>query len=161
MFDLQLDTKNFLVMVAIILLGILLVYLPKLENFKKLKNKRIEHFPKYTEVIRQEPKVIINKIIKNRIESKPTEDKPLPPLPDDFMYLYDFEKNFDESKVYGDFKSRLEAYTAHLMRNRNNFHTLDDNDVNNLSKVLNGVRINEDDIPKTFKYTQDFNAINN
>ena len=158
MFQIKIDSQNFLIMIAIILLGIFLIYLPKME---KLSKKKIENFPKYTDKIRQEPKIIINKIIQNRIESNPTEDKPYPPLPDDFQYLYDFEKNFDETKVYGDFTSRLEAYQAYLLRNKNNFHTLDDNDVNNLAKILNGARINEADVPDTFKYTQDFDAFNN
>lgn len=129
--------------------------------FMKLKEnkKTYEYFPsqmRYSEKIRTQPKLLIPKI-SNQMR-KNTEFRT---LPDDYDYLYDYEKNFDINKVYGDYSCRMDAYKAFLKKNKNTFHNLDSKDVDNLVNLLNGNSIREDDIPSNFEYKQDFRAINN
>ena len=47
--------------------------------------------------------------------------------------------------------SKIKYYKKFLYNNRNNFHTLSDNHLNNLIKLLNKYDITEKDIPKSFK----------
>ena len=81
-------------------------------------------------------------------------------LPDDYMYLYDYEKNFDNTKVYGDFGNRLNAYQNFLLRHKNDYHDLSGKDIDNLAKLLNGQEIYNQNIPSKFSYEQEFKAIN-
>ena len=156
----ELDFQTVLAVVLIIISGILFIYLPYLENNRFNPKPYIEHFPatmRHSENVRKEPKLLIPKIVKTmEIQSKQNPKT----LPDDYMYLYNYEKNFDINKVYGDFSSRLDAYNNFLLRNKNNFHNLDGNDIDNLTKLLNSQKINESDIPNNFSYEQEFKAVN-
>ena len=133
----ELDCQTTLAVVLIIVLGIFLIYLPYLEKRKNY----IEHFPptmRHSENLRKEPKILIPKIVKSMY--KDTTKNFHKSLPDDYMFLYDYEKNFDINKVYGDFSNRLDAYQNLLIRNKNDFHNLDEIDVDNLTKVLSGMK---------------------
>lgn len=139
----------------IIFCGIIFIYLKKGTTIIGYK---IEHFPatlRYTDKIRQTPKRILSKLTSEMKENT----KHYEALPDDYDYLYDYEKNFDNT-VYGDFRSRLDAYRGFLYKNKNNFHELSDKDVDNLSKLLNSIPIKNSDIPETFSYRNDFTAVN-
>lgn len=155
----ELDCETLLATFLIIVGGILLIYLPTLERKNNISGNNIEHFPsslRFHEGIRKEPKAIIPKIFKEMNREKTAAKS----LPDDYMYLYDYEKNFDDNRVYGDFANRLEAYKNYLQRHRNDFHNLASEDVENLTKILNGQMINENNIPNNFSYEQEFKAIN-
>ena len=155
----ELDCQTILAVVLIIVCGIFMIYLPHLEK----RNQYIEHFPstmRYSDNIRKEPKAIIPKIITTMHNDAKNDAKNYNTLPDDYMYLYDYEKNFDSNKVYGDFSSRLDAYQNFLMRNRNDFHNLSAQDIDNLTKLLNGRSVNERDISNNFSYEQEYKAVN-
>jgi len=156
----ELDCQTALAVTLIILCGIFLIYLPHLES-NISGNKVVEHFPssmRLTESIRKQPKILIPKIITAMQNDALSKTQNL--LPDDYLYLYDYEKNFKSNKVYGDFSSRLEAYENYLLRNKNNFHNLNETDLDNLTKLLNGKSINEDNICNNFNYEKEFKAIN-
>lgn len=129
--------------------------------FMKLQQNKTtiyEHFPsrmRNSEEIRQKPKLLIPKITNQMLQ-----DTKFKTLPDDYDYLYNYEKNFELNKVYGDYSSRLEAYKVFLMNNKNTFHNLDDKDVDNLVKLLNEGSVREGDIPSDFVYKRDFRAVN-
>lgn len=150
MLDYQLDIKSICTILLIILFGILFI------SLQKQKYIRIEKFPHYTEKIHQKPKTLIPKLtqeIKHQAFNYKT-------LPDDYDYLYDYEKNFDLNRVSGDYTSRLDAYENFLLKNRNSFHNLDDKDINNLIKLLNEEKLSNSDIPNNFIYKKDFTAMN-
>lgn len=162
----ELDIKTVLAVLLIIICGAFFTYLPYLEKknpigYNKIPTgSNIEHFPstmRYTDNIRKEPKTIIPRIVTTMAKDAAKDIKS---LPDDYMYLYGYEKNFDNSKVYGDFSSRLEAYHNFLLQNKNNFHNLEAKDIDNLTKLLNGKILNEMDIPNNFRYKQEFKAVN-
>ncbi len=155
----ELDCGTLLAVFLIIIGGILFIYLPHFGGReKKNKLRGIEHFPaslRFHEGIRRQPKALIPKIIKHMNQEKTL----LKSLPDDYMYLYDYEKNFDEKKIYGDFKNRLEAYKHYLQRHKNDFHDLNNLDINNLTKLLNDQVIKDNDIPNNFSYQEEFKAL--
>lgn len=156
----ELDCQTTLAVVLIIVLGISLIYLPYLEKRNFVK-PYIEHFPstlRYSDNIRKEPKVLIPKIMSTM--QKDTNNNNTKSLADDYMFLYDYEKNFDINKVYGDFSNRLDAYENFLKRNKNDFHNLDGKDVDNLTKLLSGVKLSDTDIPGDFSYEKEFRAMN-
>jgi len=157
----ELDYQTALALVLIILCGICLIYLPHLEKGRlgNISGNTVEHFPssmRLTESIRKEPKVLIPKIVKAMHNDSLKHNV----LPDDYLYLYDYEKNFKSNKVYGDFSSRLEAYESFLLGNKNSFHNLNESDIDNLTKLLNGQSISENDISKSFDYEKEFKAAN-
>lgn len=159
-FDNKIDIKVFLATMLILALGIGFIYLRQNNYQLKVKPYNIEHFPstlRYSDKIRQSPKEIIPRLGAEMIKNTKNYDA----LPDDYDYLYDYEKNFLENKVYGDYNSRLEAYKGYLYTNKNNFHNLDDKDIDNLTKLLNEINLTNRDIPDNFKYTKDFTASNN
>lgn len=158
-----LDCQTILAVLLIIVGGIFLIYLPHLEKgLGNVSGNIVEHFPSsmrqgHLEVVRREPKILIPKIVKAMHNDA---NKNIKSLPDDYMYLYNYEKNFDSSKVYGDFSSRLDGYQDYLLRNKNNFHSLEENDIDNLTGLLNGKLLKESDIPNNFKFEQEFKAVN-
>lgn len=142
----------------IIICGIVLIYLQK-QNKSAPSGYNIEHFPTslhYHDSIRQQPKKLISKLA-THMEQDTFHYKT---LPDDYDYLYNYEKNFHLGKRYGDFASRLEAYETFLRTNKNSFHNLDDKDVDNLTMILNGKSLKNADIPDNFVYKKDFRAVN-
>ena len=147
----ELNTISIWTIFLIILSGIL---------FMKLQNKKTyEHFPsrlRYSEKLRKNPKLLIPKI-----GNQMKEDIKFKSLPDDYDYLYDYERNFEINKVYGDYPTRLEGYKKYLLSNKNSFHNLEDKDVDNLIKLLNNGEIRESDISQDFVYKKDFRAQNN
>lgn len=159
-FDNKIDIKTFLAIMLIITLGVVFMYLRKNNYQLNVTGYNIEHFPsslRYSDKIRRQPKKIIPKLGTEMVENTRHYDS----LPDDYEYLYDYEKNFKESKVYGDYNSRLEAYKGYLYSHKNSFHTLNDIDIDNLTKLLNEVDLSNSDIPDNFKYSKDFTAVNN
>ena len=154
----NIDFKNIYIILLIIICGIFFIYL---QNDKKFPEPSgyIETFPasvKYNDNIKQIPKKILPKIA----DAMKSDTQNINALPDDYQYLYDYEKNFDINRVYGDYKSRLDAYQDFLNKNRNQYHNLDDKDINNLVKILNGYQITNSDIPDNFEYKKEFNALN-
>ena len=93
--ELDCGVNTLLAVFLIIIVGILFMYLTHFGGFAppgKNKFKGIEHFPaslKFHEGIRRQPKALIPKIIKHMNQEKTL----LKSLPDDYMYLYDYEKN--------------------------------------------------------------------
>ena len=68
--------------------------------------------------------------------------------------------NLDETnniETFGDIvqpkkcTDKLKTYKKFLYNNRNNYHSLSEPHINNLVKLLNNLKITEQDIPKTFK----------
>lgn len=158
--DGKVDMKTLLALFCILVFGILFIYL-KQDNYQlNVKGYNIEHFPstlRYTDNIRQTPKNVITKLT----DEMKYNSKNFSTLPDDYDYLYNYEKNFDLNKVYGDYNSKLDAYQDFLYKHKNSFHNLDDKDVDNLIKLLNGINLSNSDIPDNFEYKKDFRASNN
>ena len=147
----EISLTHILIICMIIISGSILIYLqiPKTQ----------EHFPRFTEKLHEKPKLLLPMLADDMREKVRT--KSYSTLPDDYQYLYDYEKNFEISKVYGDFASRLEAYKAFLMENKNTFHNLSEKDIDNLAKLLNNINLSDQDIPNNFVYKKDFTASNN
>ena len=152
-FDLPINFDSVCIMCLIIVCGIFFIYL---EN--KSRNK-VEHFPstlRYTEKLHQEPKLLLPKIASEMHKNTTNYSS----LPDDYDYLYNYEKNFSLNRVYGDYQSRLDAYKGFLIKNKNTFHNFDDQDLDNLTKLLNNLELTNQDIPNNFIYNKDFGASN-
>jgi hypothetical protein len=152
LFNNSINLNSLCILCLIIICGIGFIYLNN-------RPRKIEHFPstlRYTEKIRQKPKLLLPKITsemhKNSIDYGY--------LPDDYEYLYNYEKNFSVNRVYGDYTSRLDGYKGFLIKNKNSFHNLDEKDLDNLTKLLNNIQLTNEDIPKDFIYNKDFGAMN-
>ena len=148
------DLNSICVVCLILVCGIVFIHLQK-HNYL-----HIEHFPaslRYTEKLHQQPKLLLPKIAAEMHKNTTNYSA----LPDDYQYLYDYEKNFDKTMIHGNFPNRLSAYEGFLMKNKNTFHNLDDRDIDNLAKLLNNGSLSNQDIPDNFIYKKDFIAINN
>lgn len=145
------DKKTLWTLAIICCFALIYVYLQR----KQYK----EHFPstvRYDDSIRIQPKRLIPKIGKQM----KVDTKNVNALPDDYQYLYDYEKNFQVAKIHGNYDSRLDAYTNYLYKYKNSFHNLDEQDLDNLTKLLNGISLSNTDIPDNFVYKKDFRAGN-